>query len=307
MGYEVVGVGHAAVDYLGVVPRYPEADAKIELEEFSLQGGGPVATALVTLSTLGIETAFVGVISDDDFGLFIRQGLREVGVDTSCLVVVPGQVSPMSFIAVERSSGRRTIFYTRGDVPSMSPEQLPLDRIAAARVLHVDGLQMEAQIAAARYARQNGVTVVYDAGSPRPGMDELIAATDVLVASERFAAEVGGGALAESLKALQARGPNSVVITIGEDGSVGMEDGETYILPAIPIEAVDTTGAGDVYHGAFIYGLLQGWDLRERMRFANAAAGLKCRMLGGRAGIPERSQIQQALEGRLPTPEPRAR
>jgi ribokinase len=144
------------------------------------------------------------------------------------------------------------------------------------------------------------VTVVYDAGSPRPGMDELLAVCDVLVASERFAAEVGGGALAESLKALRARGPSSVVITIGEDGSVGMEHGETYILPAIPVEVVDTTGAGDVYHGAFIYGLLQGWDLRERMRFANAAAGLKCRMLGGRAGIPEREQIQQALEGRLP-------
>jgi ribokinase len=300
MGYEVVGVGHAAVDYLGVVPRYPEADAKIELEEFSLQGGGPVATALVTLSALGIETAFAGVVSDDDFGLFIRQGLREAGVDTSCLVVAPGRVSPMSFIAVERGSGRRTIFYTRGDVPPMSPEQLPLDRIAAARVLHVDGLQMEAQVAAARHARENGVTVVYDAGSPRPGMDELLAVCDVLVASERFAAEVGGGALAESLKALRARGPSSVVITIGEDGSVGMEHGETYILPAIPVEVVDTTGAGDVYHGAFIYGLLQGWDLRERMRFANAAAGLKCRMLGGRAGIPEREQIQQALEGRLP-------
>ena len=107
----------------------------------------------------------------------------------------------------------------------------------------------------------------------------------------------GPGALAEGLRALAAKGPETVVITIGEEGSVGMEHGETYILPPLPIVVVDTTGAGDVYHGAFIYGMLQGWNLRERMRFANAAAGLKCRALGGRAGIAGREEIDRALAG----------
>lgn len=295
MPFEVVGVGHCTVDYLGVVERYPEADAKTELSEFSMQGGGPVATALVTLASLGVQTSVLAKVSDDDFGKFIRQGLQEAGVDTSGLIVEPGRVSPFSFIAVERKSAKRTIYWTRGDVSSLEPSDLRLDLMDGARVLHVDGLQMEAQIAAARYARQNGVQVVYDAGSPRPGMEELIGLTDTLVSSERFAAELGSGALAESLKTLHAMGPTTVVITIGEDGSVGMEKEETYIVPALPVEAVDTTGAGDVYHGAFIFGMLQGWGLRERMRFANAAAGLKCRSLGGRAGIPSLDEVHQAL------------
>ncbi len=297
MPFEVVGVGHAAVDYLGVVPRYPGVDTKVELSRFSMQGGGPVATALVTLATLGVRTTFIGKISDDDFGAFIRQGLLRAGVDISGLVIEPGQISPISFIAVEQGTGRRTIFYTRGDVGSLKPEELGLELLEGARVLHVDGLQMEAQVAAAKRAREAGVQVVYDAGSPRDGMEELIGLTDVLIASERLAAEVGGGALAESLKALRAMGPATVVITIGEDGSVGMEQEKTHILPAVPVEVVDTTGAGDVYHGAFIYGMLQGWDLRARMSFANAAAGLKCRSLGGRAGIASREEIQRALDG----------
>lgn len=297
MSFDVVGVGHAAVDYLGVVPRYPDVDTKIELSQFSMQGGGPVATALVTLATLGVRTSFVGKVSDDDFGRFISQGLSEAGVDTSSLIVDAGHVSPISFIAVEQSSGRRTIFYTRGDVARLTESEIPVQLLQEAKILHVDGLQMVAQVAAARVARDSGVQVVYDAGSPREGMQDLLGLTDVLIASERFAAEVGGGALAESLKVMRALGPQTVVITIGEDGSVGMEQDETYILPALAVEVADTTGAGDVFHGAFIFAMLQGWDLRERMRFANAAAGLKCRSLGGRGGIPTRDEIDRALRG----------
>jgi ribokinase len=295
MSFDVVGVGHCTVDYLGVLERYPQVDTKVELSEFSMQGGGPVATAMVTLASLGVNVTFIGKGSDDDFGLFIRQGLREAGVDTTGLVSEQGRVSPYSFIAVERKTAKRTVFWTRGDLAPLRPEEIRMDMLEGAKVLHVDGLQMEAQIAAARHAKSAGIQVVYDAGSPRDGMDELIALTDTLIASERFAAELGSGALAESLKMLHSKGPGTVVITIGEDGSVGMETAETYIVPPITVKAVDTTGAGDVYHGAFIYGMLQGWGLRERMRFANAAAGLKCRVLGGRAGIPTLEDIHQAL------------
>lgn len=297
MAFDVVGVGHCAVDYLGMVERYPDMDSKVELSEFSMQGGGPVATAMVTLATLGANASFIGKISNDDFGMFIRHGLREAGVDTSGLVIVRDLVSPISFIAVERKSAKRTVFWTRGNVPELAPDEVDFSLIDGAKVLHVDGIQMVAQVAAARYAKEKGVHVVYDAGSPRQGMDELIALTDTLIASERFAAELGSGALAESLKKLSAMGPKTVVITIGEDGSVGMENGDTYIVPAHQVEAVDTTGAGDVYHGAYIFGLLNGFGLRERMGFASTAAALKCRSLGGRAGIPSLEEVQQALAG----------
>jgi ribokinase len=295
VGFEVVGVGHCAADYLGVVEAYPAVDSKIELSQFSMQGGGPVATALVTLSTLGVETSFIGKISDDEFGRFIHQGLRESGVDTRGLVIEPGFVSPFSFIAVESRTGKRTVFWTRGDLPPLLPQQVRLDVVESARVLHVDGLAIEAQLHAARHARARGITVVFDAGSPREGMDELLGCCDVLIASERFAAEYGGGALGESLKALRARGPKTVVITIGSDGSVGIEGEETYVAPAHEVEAVDTTGAGDVYHGAFIYGMLRGMKFRERMHFANVAAALKCRALGGRAGIPTLEEIDREM------------
>ncbi len=296
MPFDVVGLGHCTVDYIGVLDHFPESDKRTEIIELSMQGGGPVSTALVTLAGFGVETSYIGKISDDDFGNFIRQGLREAGVDTRGLVIEPGKVSPFSFIAVDRKTGKRGIFWTRGDVSLITPQEVQLHLIDGAKILHVDGLTIDAQIAAAGYARDHGVTVVYDAGSPRPRMEELMKLTNVLVASERFAAEVGRGALAESLRLLQMKGPRTVVVTIGEEGSVGMENGETYIVPALSVKVVDTTGAGDVYHGAFIYGMLQGFPLRERMRFANAAAGLKCRSLGGRAGIPSLSEVHEALQ-----------
>ena len=231
MAFEVIGVGHCAVDYLGMIERYPDVDSKTELSEFSMQGGGPVATAMVTLATLGTQVSFIGKISDDDFGIFIRQGLREADVDTSGLIVEPDYVSPYSFIAVERKTAKRTVFWTRGNVPILQPDDIKLELLDGAKVLHVDGIQMKAQIETAKCAKSKGVHVVYDAGSPREGMEELIGLTDTLIASERFAAEMGAGALAESLKKLAAKGPQTVVITIGEDGSVGMEDEETYMLP----------------------------------------------------------------------------
>ncbi len=296
MTFDVIGVGHAAVDYLGVVERYPELDTKVELSEFSMQGGGPVATALATLAIFGVKVTFIGKISDDDFGQFIQQGLREAEVDLSGLVVEPGRVSPFSFVSVDRKTAKRTVFWTRGDVAPLREKELPLPLFAGARILHVDGLQMESQIASALHAKSLGMQVVYDAGSPRGGMHELMKLTDVLIASETFATEVVGGALPESLKALQAKGPKTVVITIGPEGSVGLEGERSEIISALDVHPVDTTGAGDVYHGAFIYGMLQGWDLRRKMLFANAAAGLKCRVLGGRAGIPSLQEIDQALK-----------
>jgi len=296
MTFDVVGVGHGAVDYLGVVERYPELDSKVELSEFSMQGGGPVATALATLAILGVKTTFIGKISDDDFGQFIQQGLREADVDLSGLVIEPGRVSPFSFVSVDRKTAKRTVFWTRGDVAPLREKEIHLDLFDQARILHVDGLQMESQISAALHAKGLGMQVVYDAGSPRMGMHELMKLTDVLIASETFATEVVGGALPESLKALQSKGPRTVVITIGPEGSVGLEEEHSETLPAFDIHPVDTTGAGDVYHGAFIYGLLQGWDLRRKMLFANAAAGLKCRVLGGRAGIPSLQEIEQFLK-----------
>jgi ribokinase len=292
----VVGIGHCTLDCLGVVDRYPAIDRKEEIREFTLQGGGPVATSLVTLAALGISTQFVGKVSEDDFGSFILEGLRAAGVGVDSVIVEAGKVSPFSFIAVERTTGKRTIFWTRGSVSQLEPGEVSKDILRGAEVLLLDGHQAAAQIRAAEWARELGVAVTTDAGSLREGMGDLLALTDVLIASERFATEVAPRAdPRQMLEELRAMGPRTVVVTQGSEGSVGLDAERFCREPALAVPVVDTTGAGDVYHGAFVYGMLQRWDLARSMHFASVAAGLKCRALGGRAGIPDLEEIARHL------------
>jgi ribokinase len=288
----VVGVGHCSVDYLGIVDRYPAVDRKEMLRAFSIQGGGPVATALATLAAFGVEAEFAGKVADDDLGRTILEAFRQAGVGTRMLVVEPGAVSPFSFIAVERETGRRNVFWAPGSVSPLLPAELRPDALAGAEALLVDGHQIAAQVRAAELARQVHVPIVLDAGGLKEGMGDLLALTDVLIASERFLTEVAPrDDLRRSLEELRAMGPRVAVVTLGEEGSAGLE-GEHFVrIPALRVQVVDTTGAGDVYHGAFLYGMLQRWDLERTMRFAGAAAGLKCRALGGRAGIPNLEEV----------------
>lgn len=296
---KVVGIGHCAVDYIGIIPRYPEPDEKIELEEFSQQGGGPVATALVTLSLLGIKTRFIGKISDDHFGEFIKQGLEGVGVDTSFMVIRRGNISPFSFSAVDRSKATRTIFWTRGNVGKLTLEEVDLEgALNGAEVLLIDGHFPDVQIKAGEFAKKHGMKVVFDAGSVREGIGDIIEFTDYLVASERFAMELALGSELEGiLKELKKLGPQVVVITLGAEGSIGFDGKDIIKVPAYrDVEVIDTTGAGDVYHGAFIYGILNDFSLKDTMKFATIAAALKCRRIGGRAGIPRLQEVMSHFE-----------
>lgn len=295
---EVVGLGQACVDYLGRVSSYPCEDGKVELLDLRSQCGGPASTALVTLSRLGVKTSFLGSISDDPIGVEILKGLRGDRVDFSFLKITPGHTSQFAFIAISRESGNRTIFWHRGRVPPLKKEDVDLSPFVGARVLHLDGLMIEASIEAARQAKARGLKVVLDAGTMRDGSLELVSQIDVLIASARFAVPlVGEDSPAETaLEALSRFGPKEIVITLGSKGSVGWNRGEIIGQSAFPVEVVDTTGAGDVYHGAYLYGLLQGWDMRKCMRFASATSALKCRVIGARAGIPTLEEVTRFLE-----------
>ena len=295
---EVVGLGQACVDYLGRVPSYPREDGKVELLDLQSQCGGPASTALVTLSRLGIKTSFLGSISDDPNGVEILKALRVDRVDVSFLKITPGYTSQFAFIAISRESGNRTIFWHRGSVPHLKKGEVDLSPFFKARVLHLDGLMIEASIEAARQAKAGGLKVVLDAGSMREGSLELVSQIDVLIASSRFATPlVGEDPPAEkALEALSRFGPQEIVITLGSRGSVGWNRGELVAQAAFPVEVVDTTGAGDVYHGAYIYGLLRGWDMKKCMRFASATSALKCRAIGARAGTPTLDEVTDFLE-----------
>jgi sulfofructose kinase len=294
---QVIGLGQACLDFLGRLKVYPEEDGKCELLDLHIQCGGPASTALVTLSRLGIQTSFLGSISDDHFGSEIVKGLKEENVDSTFLKITPGYTSQFAFIAITQPGANRTIFWHRGSVPHLGAGDVDLSPFSKAKILHLDGLMIEACLEAARQARKGGLSVVMDAGTMRDGSRELVSLVDVLIASEGFAEPLAGrGASPEkALAALSQLGPKEVVITQGSKGSVGLSGEEIFLQKAFSIDSVDTTGAGDVYHGAYIYGLLQGWNMPECMRFASATAALKCREIGARKGIPRLEEIKEFL------------
>lgn len=293
MSTDVVGIGHAELHHLAVVDRYPDLESRVELAGFSIQGGGTVATALAALAGMNVKTSFLGKLSDDSFGDFILRGLTGLGVDISRVIRQAGRLSPYSFIIIERESQRRTVFHTDGNMDPLAPEELDLHCLQQARILIVDGHLMEVQIHAAEEAKRHEVTVVLDAGGITEGMGELVALSDVLIASERYASEVAPrGEIEDCLIELHRMGPRIVVVTMGEEGSIGLEGEKLVRQPPLQVNVVDTTGAGDVYLGGYCYGLLQGWPLERCMQIAAATSGLSCRELGSRAGLPDLDEVE---------------
>jgi len=295
---EVVGLGQACMDYLGRIPFYPDPDRKVELLDLTYQGGGPASTALVTLSRLGVATAFIGSLSDDRIGTDILNNLKTEGIHIDCVKIMPGYSSQFAFIAISADHGQRNIFWHRGSVPALKKTDVDLSLFGGAGFLHLDGLMIEASIEAALQAKKMGLTVVMDAGTMREGSQDLLSLIDVLIASERFYEPVLGQdpLPGEALKFIKELCPGDVVITRGPKGSIGLYEGEIVFQNAYSVDTVDTTGAGDVYHGAYIFGLLNEYNLKERMRFASAAAAIKCARAGSRIGIPTLNQLVTFLK-----------
>jgi sulfofructose kinase len=285
---DVIGIGYSSVDYLGIVDEYPPpADIKMPMSQFTKQGGGPVATALVALSRLGAKTAFIGKMGDDEFGSFMKSQLEKEKVDISHVVTEPGVPSQFAFIIVDQATGRRTILWSQSDVSPLHTSELDREFVTSARMLHLDGLQMEAGLTAARWAKEAGMTVVLDGDTIRPGIDGLIGLTDVLITSRNFAIQFTGESdMERAIHKMRPLGPGIIGITLGADGCILSWESTIIRKSAFHMDVVDTTGAGDVFHGAFIYGLLRNWPLEKTTEFANAVAAMKCQKLGGRAGIP---------------------
>jgi len=296
--FDVIGVGLSAVDYLGIVDEYPPpADVKMRMSQFTKQGGGPVATAMVTLARLGVRTAFVGKMGDDEAGSFMKDQLERENVDVSQVVMEQGASSQPAFIIVDRATGRRTIFWSESSISPLRTSEIDPGFITSAEILHLDGLQMEAGLAAARWAKEADMTVVLDGDTIRPGIGELIGLTDVLITSRNFAVRFTEQEdLERAIHKMRSLGPEVVGVTLGGDGYV-LSWGTTILRkPAFRVDIVDTTGAGDVFHGAFIYGLLKSWSMEKTAKFANAVAAMKCRKLGGRAGIPTLGEVMAFLK-----------
>jgi ribokinase len=279
----VIGLGQCSLDILGQVDNYPALDEKAELNSFLVQGGGPVATALVTLSRLGVPVAIAGAVGDDDFGRQIREGLIQENVDCTYLMQSSQSASQVAFVAVD-AKGHRNIFWHRGTAHPVIPKRLPSLLSDSVRILHLDGLHLDPAIAAAKLARCQAVTTVLDAGTLRSGIEEF---------ARQF---VGRDDPEAAIQGLLSYGSVVVTVTMGGSGSLSMgKRGQPFHQPAFVVETIDTTGCGDVFHGGYIYGLLQDWPLQRTVRFAAACAALKSRVLGGRTAIPTLQEVESFL------------
>jgi sulfofructose kinase len=293
----VTGLGQCSLDSLALVDAYPRVDTKKEILEWHEQGGGPVATALVALSRLGVACSFYGTTGDDPAGKKIRQSLTDEGVDVKGLVQREKSSSQMAFIVIEKGTARRTIFWKRPSGSPLLPDELGADFLEGSDFLLLDGLMKDASLAAARRARTLGIPVMLDAGNVRPGLLDIAKSSDYVVASEEFAKGLGWILAPEVLRQEKEKmGVKALTITLGEQGSITASDDQVFEVPAFHVNAADTTGAGDVFHGGYIYGLLQGWSLRNVVIFASALAAMKCRMIGGRTGIPRLGEVLNFLK-----------
>ena len=295
---DVVGIGAAVFDILMTVNSYPQEDTKLRSQETKFQCGGPCATGLVAVSKLGSSACYMGAVGDDMYGAFVRGELERYGVDTACVKVNPG-LTFHSVVLLNLSNGSRTCVWNRGSAAAPGPEDVSLELLKGAKYLHLDGNQLDCAIYAAKKAREFGVTVSLDAGGAYPRIEELLPLADVLIPSEEFSKQVTGCDCAEeAARALEERyHPQVLVVTQGGKGGFILENGKALRYPVFPVKAIDSNGAGDTFHGAFVAARLRGMTVYDACRFASATSALKCTRLGAQAGIPGYEEVLDFLKG----------
>ncbi|MDW7656314.1 MAG: PfkB family carbohydrate kinase [Bacillota bacterium] len=301
LSVDVLGIGGSLFDTFFVVSDYPVEDTKLKAKATLNQCGGPVATALTAASKLGMSCAFIGAMGDDPAGQAMLADFHVYSVHTSGIRIRTHCQSAASMILVNEAKKTRTIIWSPGDAAPLGPAEIPENLIRQAKVLHLDGLQHDAALAVAQQFKAAGKRVSFDAGSFHPGVEALLPLADWLICAEEFVLRLTGAQSAEEavIEAFKRYQPEVVAATQGKSGGLWTTDGRTVqrYLPA-PVTVVDTTGAGDVFHGAAIYARLQGWDWPEVFAFASAVAALKCTKLGGRTGIPTREEVDAYLQTR---------
>lgn len=295
---DVLGLGMATIDILTTVPHLPKSNEVYEVAGMRIEGGGPVSTALVALSKLGGVAAYLGTVAADNWGEMILQEFDRYNVHTEHVKRGVEGESPVSVILIEKNTGQRAILYRKSSLPELEPADLSPALIASAKILHLDGVHLSAAIQGAHIARANHVLVSLDggAGESWSGMDELLPLIDILVVARQFAARVTGlDDPASAGPELLKFGAAEVVITDGEKGCWYWDKSSFLHQPAFHVDVVDTTGAGDTFHGAYLFARLQGWQPQKRLVFASAVAALKCTHVGGRSGIPGRQETEKFI------------
>jgi sulfofructose kinase len=282
---DLVGVGLNATDTLIPLSTYPERGSKVEYTQASILPGGQCATTVIACQTWGLTTRYVGKLGDDEAAALHRREFARAGVDAR-LTTVANAASPQSLILVD-GGGERTVLCRRDERLLLQPADLDRAWIVNARALHVDGFETAAATVAAGWARAVGIPVVADLDELYPGVDDLIDNIDYLIVSRDFPVRLTGERILEqALRRMKRRyGCAVTAATLGQDGVLAWDGSHFHLRPAYYVAVADTTGAGDIFHAGFIYGLLQGWPLARQLDFACAAAALNCTAAGARGGI----------------------
>jgi len=297
--FDVVGFGLNSIDLVMVVAEYPAANTKQRLQRFARLPGGQMATAMATCARLGWRARYIGSFGDDDLGALSRDSLTSVGVDISAARTVAGATNQLAVILVDGRSGERTVLWDRDPALTAKPVDISRDAIVSGRMLIVDCHQTAASAQAARYARDAGIPTIVDVEKVRPGIADLLQNIDAIIAAQEFpTALTGHEDLGRALEVIGREfGAAVVTVTLGHEGSLTWCRGREIRTPPFQVDCVDSTGAGDVFRGAFAAGCLRSPDddLEDVLTYANAVAALNCRALGSRGGIPTPDEVEQLL------------
>lgn len=295
--FDVTGIGSISIDFIGTAEAWPPPGGKVPLSSFSVQGGGVIATALSAVSRLGGSARFAGVLGYSEMAVQALETLKRDGVDTSLVLRRAGAEPIRAFVFSDTTSGERTIFFTRDGVEYPDPEEFPdTDWFRTTRTLLVSAGAGNSGLKMAQAAQCEGLPVILDAEHVTPLSKAFLQASDYIVVPWTFASAYTGSVdLDEATQGLWLRPRQFVVITLGDQGCSTFDGNILRRFPAIPVETIDTTGCGDVFHGAFALAVARKEPIEQACRFASAAAALCATRLGGRAGIPNRETVEDLL------------
>lgn len=297
---KIVGIGANVCDTLITVPNYPKEDTKLRANTISQSGGGPCATGLVAASKLGAECAYIGTLTDDGAGKFLMEDLKKYGVSTELVGVNPGFTSFSSYIVLAEDNATRTCVFHKGDIPKWSLTDAQKKAVADAEILMVDGNDMDEAMEGVKVAKENGTKVLYDAGGLYEGVENLLPYADILIPSEEFALGHTGEKTAEDAARVlfEKYNPEIVVITQGKEGGIIFDGEKTEKYPAFLVDAVDSNGSGDVFHGAFAFAITNKMSYNKACIFSSAVSALKCTKIGARCGVPTYEETIEFLKER---------
>ena len=299
--WDVVGVGANSVDFVNLLPGYPQpfgSFAKMQIRDRRVLCGGQTATAMCTCASLGLRSKYVGVSGTDENGRRIRTELTKRDVDIADLIIRDAE-NQFAVILVDETTGERIVLWDRDDKLRLRERELPVEALTAARVVHVDDVDDDAAIRAATIARRAGAFVTSDIDRLTPRTEELARSVTHAIFAQHVPTHLAGtNDMGMALRTLRTRYDNVLVVTMGERGAMALDGDTLHHEPAFNVQAVDTTGAGDVFRGGFIYALFHGQPIDQALRTANAAAAVSCTRLGALNGVPTLDEVNALIASR---------